>query len=102
MFVVVGVGEGVNHPVVEVNVDDVKALGERTRRVLRGRRCHRVERLPLSTLELIVKNCLICGCQIAYRERDFRWVHTKTSTQTSGHLCWPGVSKDVATPDADQ
>lgn len=49
-----------------------------------------------------MKNCINCECQIVYRERDWRWVHSGTSNLTHGHLCWPGVSNDVATPETDE
>ncbi|OUS97389.1 hypothetical protein CA951_03325 [Rhodococcus sp. NCIMB 12038] len=72
-----------------------------TRRVPRGEHATALSH-PLRPREPSVKNCVNCGFQIVYRERDFRWVHTGTSNQTSGHLCWPGVSEDVATAESDE
>lgn len=52
--------------------------------------------------ELMMNNCINCECQIVFREWDFRWIHSGTSNLRSGHLCWPGVSEDVVTPESDR
>lgn len=75
--------------------------GVSTRRVPRGEHATAMSH-PFEPQEPGVENCLNCECQILYRDRDLRWVHSGTAHLNSGHLCWPGVSKDVATPERDE